>query len=400
MTKQKIIKFLRNFLPYRMRRQKKELFVSNIIINLALAMVQIFEPIYLYKIGYSISQIALFYLLVYVFYFFALPLGAKFANKHGYETGMFIGSSLYVPFYLSLFFINKFSFMFIVAILLYVIQKMFYWPAYHADFAHNSTNKEEGREISSFSISSSLMFVFGPVFGGLIITFFGFNVLFLVSSLLFFFSNIPMLLTREKFTKRNFKYSIMFKKLFAKTNLRKLLSTLGYAEELVLWVFWPIFMSIAIVSYEKIGILSGISTMIMLLATLYIGKICDKRDKKIVLRLSAFFYSFTWIAKIFARTIAPIFAFDTVAKTAKSGVDVSMRAFVYENARESYRDKNDENDNSIMEDCVNFEGGLILGKVFACSVMFIFALLFTSLNSFFAASFMFSAVMALFYATL
>lgn len=383
-----------------MRRQKKELFISNIIINLALAMVQIFEPIYLYKLGYSISKIAFFYLLVYVFYFFALPLGAKFANKHGYETGMFIGSALYVPFYLSLFFISRFGFMFIVSILLYVAQKMFYWPAYHADFAHNSTNKEEGREISSFSISSSLMFVFGPVFGGFIITFFGFNVLFLISSLLFLFSNIPMLLTREKYTKRSFKYSIMFKRIFAKINLRKFLSTAGYAEELVLWVFWPIFMSIAIVSYEKIGTLSGISTMIMLVATLYIGKSCDKRDKRIVLRLSSFFYAFTWVAKIFARTIAPIFLFDTVAKTAKSGVDVSMRSFVYENSRESYREKKDENDNSIMEGCVNFEAGLIIGKVFACLVMFIFALIFASMNSFFIASFIFSAIMSLFYAIL
>ncbi len=400
MINKKIILFFRNFLPYRMSRQTKELFVSNIIINLALAMVQLFEPIYLYKLGYPIYQIALFYLVIYVLYFFALPLGAKFANKYGYENGMFLGSVLYIPFYLSLFLITKFSFMFYVAIIFYVIQKMFYWPAYHGNFSHNSVNREEGREISSASISSSLMFIFGPIIGGVLIQYFGFAVLFIVASVLFLVSNVPMLLTKESFTERKFKYSFIFKDIFKKSNLKTLFSTIGYAEELVLLVFWPIFMMFIIESYEKIGILSGVSSFVMLVATLYIGKICDKRDKRIILRLSSFFYAFTWIAKIFARTLMPIFIFDTVAKTAKSGTDVSMRAIVYESARENYRNKNNENDNSIMERCVNYEAGLVIGKIFACIVILIIAFLTVSISQFFVYSFIFSAIMSLFYAFL
>lgn len=396
----KIKLFFRNFLPYRMSRQNKELFISNIIINLALAMVQLYEPIYLFKIGYPIYQISFFYLAVYVLYFFALPLGAKFANKYGYENGMFLGSALYIPFYLSLFLITKFSFMFFVAIIFYVLQKMFYWPAYHGNFSHNSVSKEEGREISSASISSSIMFIIGPIIGGFMITFFGFAVLFIIASILFLFSNIPMLLTKETFTKRDFRYSFIFRDLFKKSNLKSLFSTIGYAEELVLLVFWPIFMVYIINSYEKIGILSGISALVMLVSTLYIGRLCDKRDKRFVLRLSSFFYAFTWFAKIFARSIMPIFAFDTVSKTAKSGVDVSMRSIVYEDARNNYRNKNDENDNSIMERCVNYEAGLVLGKIFACFVILIIALLVFQINQFFVYSFIFAAIMSLFYAFL
>ena len=383
-----------------MSRQTKELFVSNIIINLALAMVQIFEPIYLFKLDYSIRQIALFYLAVYFLYFFALPLGAKFANKHGYEKGMFLGSVLYIPFYLSLFLITRFSFMFYIAIFFYVLQKMFYWPAFHGNFSHNSADKEEGREISSASVSSSLMFIVGPIVGGILIQYFGFPVLFIVASVLFFISNVPMLLTKEKFTKRNFRYSFILKDIFKKSNLKNLFSTIGYAEELVLMVFWPIFMMYMINSYEKIGVLSGISSFIMLIATLYIGRLCDRRDKKYVLRFSSFFYAFTWIAKIFARSIFPIFAFDTIAKTSKSGIDVSMRSIVYEGGRESYRDSKDENNNSIMEKCVNYESGLVLGKIFACIVIVFLALMITNLDQFFVYGFIFGAFMSLFYAFL
>ncbi|MDD4289646.1 MAG: MFS transporter [Patescibacteria group bacterium] len=399
----KIKLFLRNFLPYRMSRQTKELFVSNIIINLALAMVQLYEPIYLFKLGYQIYEIIIFYLLVYVLYFFALPLGAKFANKYGYENGMFLGSVLYIPFYLSLFLITKFSFMFFLAIVFYVLQKMFYWPAYHGNFSHNSVGKEEGREISSASISSSLMFIFGPIIGGVLIQYFGFAVLFIIASILFLVSNIPMLLTRETFTKRDFRYSFIFKDIFKKSNLKALFSTIGYAEELVLFVVWPIFMIFIIDSYEKIGFLSGTSSFIMLLSTLYIGRLCDKRDKKVILRLSSFFYVFTWVAKIFVRSIFPIFVFDTFSKTAKSGIDVSMRSIVYEDARTDYREQKDENDNSIMERCINYESGLVLGKIFACFAVLGLSLVFllpSQLNQFFMYSFIFSAIMSFFYALL
>ena len=46
-----------------MKRQVRELFASTILVNLALSMVMIFEPIYLYKIGYSLQKIMLFYLV-------------------------------------------------------------------------------------------------------------------------------------------------------------------------------------------------------------------------------------------------------------------------------------------------------------------------------------------------
>ena len=74
----KLPKFIRTFLPHKMKRQVKELFVASIIVNFALAMVQIFEPIYLYQMGYSLTKIALFYLVVYALYFFLITVFHSF----------------------------------------------------------------------------------------------------------------------------------------------------------------------------------------------------------------------------------------------------------------------------------------------------------------------------------
>ena len=69
-----MLHFLKSFLPSNMRRQVKELFIATTLVNLALAMVTLFEPIYLYqKLGYRLHEIMLFYFIVYALYFFIMP---------------------------------------------------------------------------------------------------------------------------------------------------------------------------------------------------------------------------------------------------------------------------------------------------------------------------------------
>ena len=389
----KLPKFIRKFLPYRMKRQVKELFAASIIVNLALAMVQIFEPIYLYKSGYSLLRIAIFYLVVYAAYFFLIPFGAKFANKYGYESGMFLGSAFYVLFYISLFLISSYPVLFYVAAIIYAIQKSFYWPAFHADFAHNSEDSEEAREISSISVSSALMFILGPIVGGLIITYFSFSVLFILASMLFLVSNIPMLLTKEDFDKRKYAYVKLFS-IFKKKNLRNLLARIGYGEELIVMVVWPIFISIIITNYSKIGALIGLATAITLSTTLYIGKMCDQRDKRKILKFGAIIYSLVWFIRIFIRSIIPIFLVDTSSRVSKSAIDVPVRAIFYETAKNEKK----FNSNSIMENVINYESGLIVGKVIACLVVIVALSLFSVNETVgFTISFIFAGVVSLFY---
>ena len=389
----KLPKFIRTFLPYRMKRQVKELFVASIIVNFALAMVQIFEPIYLYQMGYPLIKIASFYLVVYGLYFFLIPWGAKFANRYGYENGMLLGSVLYVVFYVSLFLIPQFPFLFYISAIIYTFQKVFYWPAFHADFAHNSEDSEEAREISSVSVSNATMFILGPAIGGLIITYFGFAALFLLVSILFLVSNIPMLLTRESFDKRGYDYIRVFD-IFKKEKIKNFLSCVGYAEELIVMVIWPIFMSIIITSYSKLGALVGIATGITLAVTLYVGRMCDRRDKRKILKLGSIIYSLTWLIRIFTRVLTPIFLIDTTSKVAKTTIDVPIRALFYEKAKAGKK----KNNNSIMENVVNYEASLVVGKVLAC--LFIMAVIsMFSLQDMggFVASFIFASLASLLY---
>ena len=366
------IGFLKEFLPRKMKRQVRELFASTILVNLALSMVMIFEPMYLYKIGYSLQKIMLFYLITYLFYFCIMPLGAKFARKKGYEIGMLLGTILFSLFYIGLFFIEQYPFLFYIVPFILAIQKTFYWPAYHADFARFSDDSEEGREISGLTTAVSLAYIIGPALAGFIIIQWGFGALFMVATIIFLASNIPTLITKEDFEVKDFSYKEAYKYLISSKNRKSFLAYLGFGEELIVLVVWPVFISIIITDIFDLGLIVALATLVTSVITLYIGKITDSKNKKSILSLGASFYSLAWFARIFIINQLGIFFVDTLSRLAKNVVAVPLTAITYERAKSR----------SVMKTVVFFEMSLVIGKFIA--ILLIYTALFFITDEMFA----------------
>ena len=358
---------IKSVLPHHMKRQVRELFMSSLIVSLALAMVMIFEPIYLYKIGYSLQNIMLFYLITYALYFVLMPLGGKFARRYGYEIGMLIGTFLYIGFYVSLFFIAYVPWLFYLAPALLAVQKTFYWTAYHANFARYSDDEEEGREIGAITVVTSLVYIIGPVLAGFIISQWGFGALFMVSSVIFLASNIPTLITKEKWKPRHTDYKKAYTNLFAKKNRKSFLAYLGFGEELIVLVVWPVFISLVISDILDIGLVVTVATLITTLLTLYIGKLSDKRNKRKILRLGSAFYAIAWFVRIFIFTKIGIFFVDTMSRLGKNTIGVPLMAITYENAKSLQKEER----HSVMDVILFFEMSLVVGKITALVLIFV-----------------------------
>ena len=354
-------KLFASFLPHHMKRQVQELFAATVLLNLALALVVIFEPIYLYQIGYSLQQIMLFYLIVYVGYIILMPLGGKFARSKGNEFGIFLGSILYAVFYITLFFVAEYSFLFFVAPIIFALQKMFYWPAYYADFASFSNTKEGGREISSFNIAVSLMYIIGTAVAGFIISVWGYGVLFFVASLIFLASNIPTLITKEKFKCSDFSYWQTFKTLFDRDNRKSLFAYIGFGEELIVMVVWPIFISIIITDLFDLGLLVSLATLITMIITLYIGKLVDFKNKRSILSLGSAFYSFAFFIRIFVINPLGVFFIDSLSRLSKNVIIVPLTAITYERAKS----------HKVMQTMIFFEMSLVIGKLLAILAIYV-----------------------------
>ena len=348
---------VKTFFATRLSYQVRELYLSVSIVDFAVAMVAIFEPIYLYQIGFSIERILYFYLAVYAGYFIFIPLGAKFARRFGYERAILLGSPFLAAYYLALFLIPQHPGFIAAAIAAFVVQKMFYWPGYLADFARFGKGSERAREVSNLLLVAMVVSILGPVAGGFVISQWGFVALFAAATALIFASNLPLLATPERFTPVPFSYFRSFRRLFYRENRRNFFGFLGFGEELVGMVVWPVFIYTIVSDFFELGSIVAASTLATTLALLFVGRMADgdRGDRRSILNIGAIFSSGAWLLRLLVQGAFGVFATDALGRAAKNVVVVPLLAETYDHA----------NQTSIMKTVIFFEMSLIVGKILA-----------------------------------
>lgn len=334
------------------------------IMNLAVASINIFEPIFLFSLfierygaHQSIKAVLLFYFLVYAIYFFIMPLGAKVALRFGYERAIGLGSLATVGFYLSLFTAQNHPWFLVVAVGMYAISKTLYWPAYHSNFARFSADGEQGRQISTMTALLSITQIAGPMLGGLIISWYGFSALFIIVSILVVVSNVPMLITREKFIPAKFSYIDAYRRLFSKENRRKCIAYTGYGEELISDVVWPIFVFIVVKDFLGLGLLAATSVLVTTIVVVYIGRATDTSERS-TLKYGLVVYVLAWLWRLIARSAPTVLLVDVMARISKQAITIPITALTYEHAQ----------DTSVMKTIMLFEMALATGKALATIV--------------------------------
>lgn len=357
--------------------------------DFAVASVSLFEPIYIYTLGYSLKVILLFYIEVYIVYFIILPLGAKFANKFGYEHSMTLSTIFLVGYYLALYAIGTSAVFLVIAPLFFAINKSLYWTGYHADFAKFSSGKERGKEIGEMDAIDSLVYIVGPLVGGAILAIWNFNVLFIIAAVLILASSIPLLTTKEKFKMLDFSYQDAYQRLFSKKNRRKLFAYIGFGEELIVMVVWPVFIYVVVTNFFSVGMVVALATFTTTFATLYIGKLTDKRSKRGIVRFGSISSTFIWLIRLIATAGWHIFLIDSLSRITKKTIAVPLMAMTYDRAQK----------HNVMKSIVNFELALVIGKLLAAFIILILLFIFPASWGF-AIAFIIGGSMTLLYVLL
>jgi MFS family permease len=343
------------------RREIKEFFTTVTIQQLAVGAINIFEPIYLYQQGVSVQGIVLFFIAVYVTYFFLMPFGGAFAKRFGYEHTLLIGTFFNIAYYLSLAVIPVAPVFLFVAPLMYCLQKTFWWPAYHADFARFSKQREVGREIGWLQSLYTAASAIGPVLGGLLVLYAHFSVLFIVGTVIMFASVLPLFSTPEKFIPQQLSWRQQMQFLFRRGNWRRLLGSLGFGEELIGMILWPIFIFTTLGSSFDVGVVVTIATVVTIAVTMIVGRLSDRPYKSRIIWASSLVQLFSWVVRPFVMTFggvgafASILASDTLSRTSKNALLVPWYGNVYRDAQR----------NHVMIEVVASELGLVLGKIIA-----------------------------------
>ena len=349
------------FLPHS-SREVRELTVSMMIREFAGSAIMLFEPIYLYTLGYTVAHICLFYAATYAFYLILIPLGGKFIRAHGYEHGIIYSTPFLVFYYLSLFAVAAYPLAIVAAVVCIGLSKTLFWTGFHADFARfGSAKGAQGGEISMFTSLALVASILGPFVGGLLVAAFGYPTLFLVVSALLIISNIPLLMTPEVFVPRELSYRDAWKRLFRRENRTRLLAFFGYGEELVVQALWPLFMFLAVPAYATLGAIGSAASLSAAVITYGIGKLTDHRGRHRMVGIGSVGNALTWLMRIGLQTHLGVLAAHILSRATRSAFGIPLIALTYEYAR-GY---------SVTKTALFLEMSVALAKLIAALIAFV-----------------------------
>lgn len=265
-----------------------ELYISMTTKTLSLSLIGIFVPVYLYQQGYTLADIAAFYVIAYgvrivldiLTGYLVDAIGPKHAIIASYlflamelMFLMTIPSHLWAPWLIGL--INA-------------VASSLFFVAYHVDFSKIKHSDTEGAELGRLFRLQRIASAAGPLLGGLIATFFDIKLTIFIAIVLIIIGAIPMLSTPEPVHRqRSIRYrDLPFRKLW-----RDYVSNLGLGVDQMVTVYlWPLYVSIFVFSddvYLAVGLVTSLGLSISLLVTRTFGRIIDAGHGSSLLNTSA-----------------------------------------------------------------------------------------------------------------
>lgn len=338
-----------------LRPELRELYYFSLLFSFAYALILIFEPVFFYKEGFSLSFISLYYAIHYTLYILLLPLGGKFASRFGLERSLSFSLPFFVAYFLVLASIPSNHNLVWLAIPLLTLHKIFYWPAFHANFAKFGDSKNRGTELSWMRGLRFGIGILGPLIGGFVAAAYGFPALFILTSILVLISSFPLLRTKERYRVSTFRYSDAWKIVISRRYRNMTKSMVGMGENYIDMVFWPIFLFIILGSTDRLGILSSVTIAVMTIMSFFIGELSDRMPRSSVIKMHVPFMMLGHLFRPIAFTVPAVFLTDTLSKMAFAGVNLPL----------TYKLYTQSNTTSILRYMVAFEMALSVVKALA-----------------------------------
>lgn len=376
--------FQLHYLHHTLKRELTELYTSTVLRSLAASMMGMFAPLYLFHLGYSLTQILLFMALEYaVFAISSVTLGAHSVVHVGHERSIAFSTPLLLAYFALMYELASTPSYFYLIALVLGIHNGLYWVAYHSEFAHVGNRREMGSEIGLLKVFIGVMSIIAPAIAGYLIEGFGFAALFAVSAGLSLLSLIPLLKTPVPW-KPGMISTRRILSMFTNIKYRgDLIANMGTGEDVIASTVWPVFLFLIIPSYHDVGILTTIATSLTFMLFLWLGKISDHTAKLPLVKRVGGLITISWIARMLAVTPFAALLSDTFYKISVESRSVPLTAMLYT------RTKSHE----IIEYTSFWMAALSIGKMSAA----LLAALIVSYTSNLAYTFLLAAVLSLLY---
>ena len=286
-----------------------ELYVSQLLRSLGVSLIGIFAPIYLYKLGYSIQDIALFN----VFWFLLRPIfdiaNAFLIGKIGPKHSMLLAALLHVGYLGLLISLPDLKWPLMLVAVIGSEAYGLYLLSIQVDFSKVKHAKHGGEELGYLTIVDKIGGILGPLVGGLIASFYDPRYTIALSMLVLIASIFPLFISNEPVRVNQ---DVTFRKLKIKEHIRDYISVIPFTlENSVSLIIWPLYAAIFLLGsnvFAKLGGIITVSTISMIFLSRAIGRVIDKSRGRDLLRLGTVVNAFLHLVRPFVTNITGVLA--------------------------------------------------------------------------------------------
>ena len=310
-----------------LREGIKAFYVNGMLRSLVIAVVGIFTPVFVYRLGlmqygeirYGVMTVAIYYLITRLTTLIGVIPVSNLIEKIGFRKSILISIFLLAANLALLIAAENNFWLLIIGGISSGINIPFYWLARNSAISQDGDKRHVGSQMGWMTTFEQIAAMLGPLSAGLIIEKWGFATLYILSLLILIVSVVPLFVMpphvhKNGATLRGFWYFV--------TNRRYFHNGVGIGARAVddysINVLWPL--SIFVMGI-KVGVIGGIFSLVSLaalLTRLVVSRVFDKlharRDwsDEIIFALSAIGSAVLWPIRLFLTGVSSILAVDLV----------------------------------------------------------------------------------------
>jgi len=315
-------------------KEINQIYISVALRALAVSLISIFVPMYLYsELGYTLAETLTFYMFYAVILAVSTPFTAKFACKYGLKHSVLLSVPFYIAYFFLLYQLDKFAIPLVLIATLLGLGVSFFWMGMHLEFKKVSHRKHRGEEVGKRQAVGILATLLGPLAGGALIKFVSFQAVFLLASAVLLVSALFLFASKERHVPYHFSVRSIFDKRYWQSSL---FFTYRGMFAMTNGVIWPLFIFMSLGDYLYLGLIGSFSAIVMAIVLVVSGKVSDKKiKKKTLVKWIVPFESITWLIRGFFVTFGGFLGITFAHSLTYGAMSAPMAAREYNHTRDN-----------------------------------------------------------------
>lgn len=308
------------------------IYIMHSLNSLAGAMIGVFVPVYLLKLGYGLRDVLVFYAIIALAVFLSFIAAGIFSSRIGLKKILIAYLPFLLVFVWMLYGLEDSAIPLSLIAVIGGIQSALYWMPLHLFFMNHAFEHKMGESVGKLFAFPQIVCIFAPLAGGAIAASGGFPLLFASAGAIYVLSAIPLFFIPDAFPKAEFKIEKIAA--FLKKHTRYIIAeTANYFQKSLETVVWPIFIFLAFRNVFSIGAIGALLAAGSFFFMIMIGSHSDRGGKRKIVKTGALIMAVIWLARSFVAQETAFYILTLLAGFFGALILIPFNAYAYNIAK-------------------------------------------------------------------